>query len=216
MPKPIIFSTEMVQAILDKGKSVTRRIVKPQPLKYQIGDMLYVKETWRIDGWDIDELVIAVDYKAGNCNKRKWICVEDEDIFLRYVEQSAEDAEKKGLGINENGKYHWKPGESPTRWRSPIHMSKELARIFLKVTGVRIERLQDITEEGARAEGFSVKIRHIKTHEGNNFNGSTTAREEFVGYWNSLNEKSGWDWDANPWVWVIDFERISKEEALNA
>ncbi len=174
--KPILFNTDMVYAILDGRKSVTRRPVKFRPgwnpkwtgyepdgpvlygsnnipaakATYRPGDILYVKETWNC--LPIPEPLRGTSktywYKADECN----------------------------------------PDD---KWRPSIHMPKEAARLFLRVTGVWVERVRDITEAQARAEGFS-------------------SRAEFLGAF--LKMYPGCTEDS--WVWVIEFERISKEEAL--
>lgn len=89
------------------------------------------------------------------------------------------------------------------RWHPSIHMPKEAARIWLKVTSVRAERLQDITEDGAEAEGAIDRI--------------YTAREHFIEIWDRTIKKSDLDiygWYANPWVWVIEFERCEKPKEV--
>lgn len=200
--KSIILNTEAVQATLDGRKSCTRRLVKLQPdgkhtfslgfvtdstekkelgcfgfgtdkyggsiqfakPSYQPGDILYVRETvWQKIGHYLD-----VDGET----KPSWY------NEFRYV---ASD-EKPETGWN----YSWVK-------RPSIHMPKEAARIWLKVTDVRVERSQEITEEQAK--------------------GPCTARGQFENLWNSTIKKSDFDlygWDANPWVWVIEFERCEK------
>lgn len=95
-------------------------------------------------------------------------------------------------------------------------MPKEAARIFLKVTDVRIERLQDITEDGAKAEG-AIDNRGFIHSPDNEYDRIHTAREHFTGIWNSTIKKSELDhygWNANPWVFVIEFIRIDKPEEI--
>lgn len=101
-------------------------------------------------------------------------------------------------------------------WKPSIHMSKEAARIFLKVTDVRIERLQDITEDGVKAEG-AIDNRGFIHSPDNEYDRIHTAREHFTGIWNSTIKKSELDhygWNANPWVFVIEFIRIDKPEEI--
>lgn len=95
-------------------------------------------------------------------------------------------------------------------------MPKEAARIWLKVTDVRVERLQEITEDGAKAEGAIDNRGFIHSPE-NEYDSIHTAREHFIEIWNSTIKKSDFDrygWDANPWVWVIEFERCEKPEGV--
>lgn len=98
------------------------------------------------------------------------------------------------------------------KWRPSIHMPKEAVRIWLKVTDVRVERLQDITDEQAKAEGANWKNgKNVGFEE----KMRRTAVERFAEIWNSTIKKSDLDrygWDANPWVWVIEFERFEKPE----
>lgn len=189
--KPILFNTEMVQAILDGRKSCTRRIVKPQPTArygaqcikppYQPGDILYVRETvWQKIGYYLD---IDGETKPSWYNEFKYIATD----------------EKPETGWN----YSWAK-------RPSIHMPKEAARIWLRVTDVRVERLQEITPQGAWKEGARCSCLHpVPDCAGN--------KTAFVNIWNSTIKKSDLDrygWDANPWVWVIEFERCEKPESL--
>lgn len=206
--KPILFNTEMVRAILDGRKSCTRRLLKepftvhpngyitkprgnenfcPYEPPYQPGDILYVRETvWQKIGYYLD-----VDGET----KPSWY------NEFRYV---ASD-EKPETGWN----YSWSK-------RPSIHMPKEAARIWLKVTDVRVERLQDVTEDGAKAEGAIDNRGFIHSPE-NEYDRIHTARDHFIKIWNSTIKKSDLDrygWDANPWVWIIEFERCEKPKGV--
>ena len=169
---------------------------------YQVDYILWVRETWRVGAWDGDTGSIAVDYKADGHVRKEWMQVADPERFEKYWIQSTDDAEKAGLRPNEDGQYHWDMGKAPTRWRPSIYMPREAARIFLRVTNVRVERLQDITEEDARKEGCMSGM----------ITGTCNARGQFQDLWDSLNAKRGrgYGWDTNPWVWVIEFERVVK------
>lgn len=185
--KPILFNTEMVQAILAGRKTVTRRVVKPQPegqptrmlpgsswpgcfaingtnkvIKppYQIGDILYVRETWAHPS--LSEVNAGADPE-------------------KYLYKADSPLQPCAWG----------------RWHPSIHMPKEAARIFLRVKNVRVERLKEISSDQAMDEGF-------------------TDWDDFTRVWNSTIKKADlprYGWNTNPWVWVIEFERISKEEA---
>lgn len=183
MEKPILFNTDMVRAILDGRKSRTSRPIKPQPQKsvepgpldakpfaiwvdysrwikpqYQIGDVLWVRETWGKD--NNGEYVYRTNYGT-----------TEDDSFP----------------------------PSLYKWRPSIHMLKEAARIFLKVTDVKLQRLQDITEEEAMKEGCAA----IRDKDGITF---ISAKGRFHMFWDSIYAKQGYGWDANPWVWVYEFE----------
>ncbi len=241
---PILFNTEMVRAIPDDRKTVTRRLVKfPKYIQeqenglytlftegtcyedqhfeqivdylkkpYQPGDILYVRETWRVGAWDIRNQMIAFDYKDGTCEKLTYI--NDRELFVRLVSQSREDARKAGCEYN-GADFVWEKGKSPCRWHPSIHMPKEAARIWLKVTDVRVERLQEITVNDCVNEGAywipknpEFIIRDSVKH---------AAIKEFSKLWESTIKKSDLDrygWAANPWVWVIEFERCGKPEKL--
>ena len=155
--KPILFNAEMVRAILDGRKTTTRQIIKPQPTDqwtkptyieadrtwregwarvikppYQPGDVLYVRETWGITGFDPESNEMFVEYKAGGANAN---IVLPEKKFQKYYE-----------GMS----------EAEPDWHPSIHMPKEAARIFLRVVRVRPERLQNITPEECTEEGAGV------------------------------------------------------------
>lgn len=202
--RPILFNTEMVKAILDGRKTETRRTVKlrykddeygfevitnrgtgeswmekideeemtfdpPRYINppYQPGDILYVRETWQylyeLDG---NEQIIEG-------TGRYYYAATDQIPFNTYVDSSGISHEK-------------------TPWKPSIHMPKEAARIFLKVTDIRPERLQDIDDNGVVAEGLQIG-------------------DPFDDLWNSTIKKADRDrygWEANPWVWVIKFKKL--------
>lgn len=202
--KPILFNTDIVRAILDGRKTCTRRIVKgfipndavwgytaftPKrciscrgtfadgygekffKLPYQPGDILYVRETI----WQKVRCYLDVNR-------------ETQGVFCHEYRYVATDKEPE-TGWN----FSWVK-------RPSIHMPKEAARIWLKVTDVRVERLQEITETQAQSEGCNSGL----------LTGACTARGQFEDLWNSTIKKSDLDyygWSANPWVWVIEFER---------
>jgi len=188
--KPILFSTDMVQAILENRKSMTRRIIKPQPAddisidksfknhtmfrsslkhdygsstvhppKYQVGDILYVRETWNTT----DDCGLFPPWKSTGTH------------YMYKADAPDSEAAKTA------------------KWRPSIFMPKEAARIFLRVTDVRVERVNNITVPDCEAEGVTVPF---------------CTRENFVKLWNSINEKRGYGWDVNPWVWIYEFEVI--------
>lgn len=208
--KPILFNTEMVQAILDGRKTCTRRLVKFLPgensqwtghikdglmlyngrnepcirkVPYQLGDIMYVRETWQylyeLDG---NEQIIEGTGKY-------YYAATDTIPFDTYVDASGVTHER-------------------VPWHPSIHMPKEAARIWLKVTNVKVERLQEITIDGIRNEGLS----SMAVHAGD----MKIALKEWGLLWNSTIKKSDLDsygWNANPWVWVIEFERCDKPES---
>lgn len=213
--KPILFKTEMVRAILDGRKTCTRRILKgaipfdekaeywnvlkkgewsgpicveyfmKQGSPYKPGDILYVRETWSLR-FDGEKYF----YKADKNTSR------EEKHLLDYDD---------------------------VRWHPSIHMPKEAARIWLKVADVRVERLQDITNDDALKEGAEgVRC----DHAGSGAYGCTDCMNtgwleppivEFMQIWDSTIKKSDIDrygWNANPYVFVIEFERCDKPKGV--
>lgn len=217
--KPILFNTDMVRAILDGRKTVTRRLpskriedkwidyeewvtaVAPtgsasltekefyeQYPPYHQGDILYVRETWNIANMWSEGNKVTFIYRGDKSEEdsARTISVSD-DAFDKYGEMM----------------YSNRP-----EWRPSIHMPKEAARIFLKVTNVRVDRLQEITWQEATREGCYGGT----GNEPDPLFHLPTLRGEFQKLWNSTIKKSDIDiygWDANPWVWVIEFEMIN-------
>lgn len=210
--KPILFNTEMVRAILDGRKSCTRRIVKPQQFIGMLPDKCkngapeeFLKEKKLMfkpycDMTDIE--LINTAYKAS---------YQPGDIL--YVRETWSEGYEEGTYIYRASD---KLADLPTFKESSkliyhpsIHMPKEAARIWLKVTGVRVERLQEITSEQISREGVEVEYPHVLNGE--------EKRYAFSTLWNSTIKKSDIDtygWDANPWVWVIEFERCEKPKGV--
>lgn len=202
--KPILFNTEMVRAILDGQKTCTRRVVKTRR-KDACG--FYV--TKRPDGsfagiyeYDEDERMfenqLIPPYKPGDV-------LYVRETFMQAAAHTFWYKADDNSWISEG--LHWHPS---------IHMPKEAARIWLKVTDVRVEHLQDITEDGAKAEGANWKNgQNVGWEE----KMKRTATERFAEIWNSTIKKSDLDrygWAANPWVWVIEYERCEKPEEVRS
>lgn len=223
--RPILFNGDMVRAILDGRKTCTRRVIKPQweecphckyvhneyiydklaqnvycarcgyPLvperraPYQPGDILYVRETWC--GWYLPLVGMHYRYRATEPDGNKRPTSPEYDCDVEKIS-----------------------------WHPSIHMPKEAARIWLKVKNVRVERLQSITEEGAIREGAEGEECH-HTNAGPfgctdcmNTGWIEPPQVEFMQIWDSTIKKSDLDrygWDANPWVWAIEFERCEAQ-----
>ena len=189
--KPILFNTDMVRAILEDRKTVTRRVVKPQPVgqpaqmgkdscwpgcfasaederiyrpPYQPGDILWVRETW------------------AHPSKEEIARGTDKNIFLYRADVPSV-------------LYAW------DHWNPSIHMPREAARIFLRVTGVRVERLRDVKYFDCLAEG--IPYRQMETD----------IVQDFSTLWDNTikpADRTIYGWGANPWVWVIQFERAKE------
>ena len=184
--KPILFNTEMVRAILDGRKTCTRRVLK-QP--FEVHPNGYITKP------------------RGNERLCQYISPYQSGDVL-YVRETW----CKGSYGNEKEKYYYKADDNNffCTWHPSIHMPKEAARIFLKVTDVRVERLQDITDDGAKAEGANWKNgKNVGWEE----KMRRTAVERFAEIWESTIKKTDkhiHGWNANPYVWVVEFERCEK------
>ncbi len=246
--KPILFNTEMVKAILEGRKTVTRRCVKYKysntemrmrtdkygtclveiqkdvegetfgknedgttwqkllPFIEKIppfkkGNVLYVRETWNICNIGIEENTITFIYRADESEEQsaRTVVVSDE-IFDKYSETMT---------------------ENNPEWRPSLHMPKEAARIFLKVKDVRVERLQDITPKEIEKEGLFNPCKECyakkETCEDCICQDKDIDKMIWSELWNSTIKKSDMEqygWDANPWVWVIEFERIELDSEV--
>lgn len=208
--KPILFNTEMVRAILDGRKSCTRRICKDAN-EYTVPDMDFYnadRRTYAVHNFVDKEHTEQLSTAERTCP----ICTGD----ILYVRETWKEAPK--------GYYYYEDWQKDdiadvTKWKPSIHMPKEAARIWLKVIDVRVERLQDITYNGALREGSEgIRCDHVAL----GVHGCTDCMNtgwieppqvEFMQIWNSTIKKSDIDrygWDANPYVWVISFERCEK------
>lgn len=180
--RPILFSIPMVEAILEGRKTQTRRIAKLQPFE---GEYYMQIAT--------DEFV----YVSKNAYSGPYQCPFGKVGDILWVRETWGVCSNLPLGTG----YIYKADDypkymEPCKWKPSIHMPKDACRIFLKITDVRVERLQDISDEDAKAEG-------VKTEYG-------SYRHGFIQLWKSINGEESWN--ANPWVWVIEFERIEKIE----
>jgi hypothetical protein len=197
--RPILFSTPMVQAILKGRKTQTRRVVKPQPGDHpdddghvlyrcpygQVGDVLYVKETFFNDAVFGSPKYV---YRADG---------EFDQVFSSY---------KNDKSLRDKCK-----------WKSPRFMPKSSARIFLKITDLRVERLQQISKVEAIAEGIEKVNSGVFGEVWRNY-GYIEAdapyyfnpTHSFESLWQSINGEQSWT--DNPYVWVIEFTRIDKPE----
>ena len=197
--KPILFNTEMARAILEGRKTVTRRVIKPH---YKDGEAGF-----RINRRVADGVITGIEYyDEEECGTGRYIQPPYQTGDILYVRETwAKDyfgnyvymADYVGTTISPE----WK-------WKPSIHMRKETARIWLRVTDVRVERLNDITKEQAGREGVTWETD----------NSGLMRISQFIKLWNSTLKKSDYDkycWNANPWVWVIEFERYEKAEANN-
>ncbi len=231
--KPILFSTPMVEAILDSCKSMTRRVITDLP------EGVYRTDTDNSLTWGAYYGRTTDEYHATCCKEIKpkylpgdvlWVretfclgkveCGENPDGSDGWYIEPDEDGGiiPKQWAISHN------IGVDDIKWKPSIFMPKEFARIFLRVKRVWAERVQDITQAGAIDEG-ALLYDGWETPE---YQRACTAayadgtkpplgfspRERFEHLWNKLNKARGFGWDKNPWVWVYEFERIERPEEM--
>lgn len=206
---PILFNTEMVRAILDGRKTCTRRICKDAN-ECTVPDMEFYnadRRTYAVHNFADKEHTEQLSIAERTCP----ICPGD----ILYVRETWKKAP--------NGYYYYEDWQRNdiadiTKWKPSIHMPKEAARIWLKVMNVRVERLQEITDEQAKREGIQYDecpTGFTWKQETDMHNCYTTQIGAMQALWNSTIKKSDLDrygWDASPWVWVIEFERCEKPE----
>lgn len=220
--KPILFNTEMVRANLDGRKSCTRRLVKPQPDEKHTYPLGFVTDS--TEKRDIGCFGFGIDEYGGSVQYAKPPYHIGDILYIRETWQYLYELDGNEQVIEDTGKYYYAATDTipfnayvdkngvehdHALWRPSIHMPKEAARIWLKVTDVRVERLQEITIDGIRNEGLSSMAVHAGDME--------IALKEWENLWNSTVKKSDinrYGWNANPWVWVIEFERCEKPEGM--
>lgn len=217
--RPILFSGPMVRAILDGRKTQTRRIVKAKdadpmrciPLELLMKNIVEWREKegrwFGIDGWDT---LVYCDcpYKIGS---RLWV----REIFSFPV---------PGCEVQNGYTYRAdhvdkKHGDGPTKitWKPSIHMPRNASRITLEITAVRVERLQAISNADCVAEGIEpigaernigdCLGRNVTTQAGRIDGKCSTVRQLYSELWTTINGPGSWA--ANPWIWVVSFERLS-------
>lgn len=215
---PILFNTDMVRAILDGRKTVTRRVIKPQPEPEQIYKIGYCTDGDRSDigkfGFGTHECGGKILYVKPPCNHGDILYVR-EAFCPNYFDEGLAGYRGDGLRGNRTAykaDYHKETiGDvvPEPKWKSSIRMPKEVARIWLKVTDIRVERLQDITGDGVLSEG----VHNGKSNPTMKSRWENMQKMAFTDLWNSTIKKIAIDrygWKANPWVWVIEFERCEK------
>jgi hypothetical protein len=244
----IVESGPMVRAILEGRKTQTRRIVKPQPRQvklfpYPMGGVQLADESgdphWAIEharksrrwAWPVDEApcVPAALCPYGAPGDRLWVREtwgeSDSDGGPVIVYKAGGHMVRGATGSKRLGTWADEifPGEvgevyPPERWRSSIHMPRWASRITLELTAVRVERIQDISEADARAEGCEqsdvITMDDAKDLTGDHkrllesfVGGRFTAKMDFVCLWHAINAKRA-PWESNPWCWVLEFKRI--------
>ncbi len=263
--RPILFNGEMVRAVLDGRKTQTRRVIKPQPTNRpepccysgtgwaesnddggckcsnkpircpygEPGDRLWVRETWMeydvndFDGENCDEHHVSVLYRSSYDPQGPGPAhVQPNAVVPHQVDYETLDNARRAIHQYEVFGEKWKPSIFMPRWAS---------RINLELTDVRVERVQDISEEDARAEGLERIHVEYPPSPSNDFQGDWSVGfkdyknigeyagwggdagafscplKSFMSLWNSINESRGFGWEVNPWVWVVEFKVIDEE-----
>ena len=203
--RPILFNTEMVRAILEGRKTQTRRSMKGNWFDF-IGE-----DDFGVTMLDPELREHYIKFPLGIIGDRLWV----RESWVELVSFYDED----GVFCPSEGKVFYKADGKPdfvllddneceledqnVKWKPSIHMPYSACRIHLEITNVRIERLQDISEEDAIAEGFRAGD-HLYCHGIK----TKSANEDFAFVWDSIYEKSGNSYCSNPWVWVYEFKRV--------
>ena len=214
--KPILFSTPMVQAILDGRKTMTRRVVK-------ISDCSERHKEFTFASWKNKKQELYLDNEGVCCSLCGWGVNNNGNKPIKPKYQVGdvlwvrETWQNYCLGESNSGfiykaspeLYHWK--KESVIWKPSIFMPKEACRIFLCVTNVRVERLQDISEDDAQKEGVEplFDFTDVCPETGNPCSDFKTP---FQDLWNSINGKGAWE--ANPFVFVYEFQRLEKPKEM--
>ena len=246
--RPIIMGADSVRAILDGRKTQTRRVIKPRYKQDEYGFNVVSRpatgERWvekaDEDGGGFEDGTRIVPCPFGEIGDRLW--VRETVFFETFHQQSDEELERDGFNPNIGvWVYRADNHDYPTitaNWTSPMFMSREASRITLEITDIRVERVQDITEEEVIAEGIisddeyayrageenlfpCPRCKGYGVHEAFGYDyGITevdcthcnTPKKRYRIIWDSLNAKRGYPWENNPWVWVISFKQIHNQK----
>jgi hypothetical protein len=214
----ILFSAPMVSALLDGRKTVTRRAVKGIALKWleefdpsyvahtenamcpygKPGERLWVRETWGVISHDFDEHGNMIDWEPDRPASAIREMRFGQGYYSGHVIYRA-DGEATWAGDDDGG------GDDRSAWKPSIHMPRIASRILLEITDVRVERLQDITEDQAEAEGAAPAWLDENDNDNDTVHAAAppTYRRGFAQLWRDINGTGAWD--ANPWVWVVEF-----------
>lgn len=201
--RPILFNGDMVRAILSGQKTQTRRPMKPQPVYYSVDDSPLSLSAAGIS-------VLGSLCPFGDIGDRLWV----KETFAQHPQcnQIAYKADHANYCLRDlvfmstDGSTFFH-----TRWKPSIHMPRSLSRITLEITDINVERVQDITEEDARAEGVPwaepIPFREPPTIETTM---AVEAKKEFRYLWDSFYVKRCLGWESNPWVWAVKFKRVEE------
>jgi len=196
--RPILFSAPMVKAILDGSKTQTRRIIKTQP-DCSLTSVAYTVGNHESRTVAMREGRYSIFCPYGLHGDQLWVRETWAEVTGPVAGESAESFGRKGII------YRADEGNSSLKgiWKPSIFMRRFASRITLEITAIRVERLQDISEEDAKAEGCdgNCPIGHIPSYQ------KAPYGYHYSQLWTSINGPGSWD--ANPWVWVLEFRRIA-------
>lgn len=214
--RPILFSTEMVNAIFNGDKTQTRRIINPQPV---VGDNF-----WRWDGkkpkakyntgavcvsgYNVlpsnDNAVLINQCPYGKIGDVLWVRETHKKIQGGFMYKANPMLIKKtqSLGPTITGDARWKPS---------IHMPKSACRLWLEIVNVRVQKLNDINDLDAKSEGINKMLGYYRDYN-SKYSGLAAhifmPKQSFISLWQKINGEESWS--LNPWVWVITFKKIEK------
>ncbi|MET4294753.1 hypothetical protein ABIB06_006586 [Bradyrhizobium sp. LB8.2] len=195
--RPIIFSAPMVRAILEGRKTQTRRIVSLRPNKQ---GLKLVPEL-------LQQMGVGAACPYGKPGDRLWVREAFRPLDIDITPMEGPPRVLKGAGLEFRSDFP--DSVAGEGWKPSIYMPRWASRILLEIVGVRVERLQDISEADCDAEGFGGKFPPNAFPEFSGlsgWDGSDTIEECFGSLWDHINGKGAWK--ANPWVWVIEFKRV--------
>ena len=199
--RPILMSGPMVRAVLEGRKTQTRRVILPQPNNpatfgispiwgYGVRNGRFeIHAAFNENGKRVHRFLGCPHGQPGD---RLWVRETHYVWSAGYTDGAGRDI-----------RYRAPDPDSPNSWTPSIHMQRWASRLTLEITKIRVERVQDISEDDATAEGVAEYARVSMGCPGD-----YTAREQYEYLWDSLNRSRGYGWDVNPWVWCISFRRV--------
>ena len=196
---PILFKGPMVRAILGGRKTQTRRVVTPHNSEID-GKALPVRKTWPL----LDFSGAVVDPGFGDGAYLKVPHTTEDTVHRVRPKWQRRDQlwAKENWAQSPEGQIFYQADDYGTkwagRWKPSIFMPRKVSRITLEIINIRVERLQEITTEDAMSEGVNNTTRILKE----------APRNAFIELWKSINDKRGFGWHSNPWVWVFEFKRV--------
>ncbi|MDD2110103.1 hypothetical protein [Pseudomonas asiatica] len=225
--RPILFSGPMVRALLDGRKTVTRRPIKPSMRGFDVSFELHQQDdgSWRpmhtfdescMDDQGTEHPVVCPYGKPGDrlWVRETWYCDHFEVMrgpYLKPADLDITEARDDGTLVYAADGLAPYEADQPV-WKPSIHMPRWASRILLEVTDVRVERLQDISEQQALAEGVRLYTDHAELGDWYHVEGidtySADPRKSFELLWTGINGAESWD--VNPWVWAVKFKRIEQ------